>query len=598
VVAVLSRPRYTFAPLTSIGATYESPKKPLPFRRLGHAFAIKRNFTLDPSTVADLENRGYTVMVLNKRTIYLNEKATGDDWNWVDDNITAIDENLQLPNRFLSHQQYYGYSVLLAVSGAIAGAMRCIAYYSKEEKYSRDIEKIAAVSGGRTPYEIDHDENDMPGSFDLSTSPSAPTVDKDSGSTWVSGLKEMLLTPGKIGTRIAWSVINPWDHQTRETFFESSSANTQGRHGKVVPFRHELALPDTSFIGDIIARSFMTMLGETVLEQMDTLSTIRKAAGAIKLTRAGEELAHFYRCVEISIEAQCGMSPIFTGSTYDGSVLYGGIGSHLIYGETRDTFDLPEDVNEELKDISIHGKALREISSMFPSTSRAGVLNAPSMVELRRLCLENSFKSDDMALIVSRARSLDFGIPSWQVTPDRLRSCFRILNGKTPLTKDVPISAASLFSKDMALVALSVFEEGQIPSWNIPSGTLRKLTGRGAPTAPSQPQQKRLASGGTDDGPWVMEMRGTKLDIAVEDFKSMVSQGGYRSIPSSLAKKQHYRVFQGSRMDVFWSEMQDAYAAVDSNFKVGASGGSSATIGRQSPGAVQGQPAAKRRRLP
>jgi len=382
----------------------------------------------------------------------------------------------------------------------------------------------------------------------------------------------------------------------KEIFLKSSSAKVQC-HGIVLPFRHELALPDSNFIGDIIAKYFLTMLGDTLEEQIDALTAIRKATGALKLTRVGEEIAHFYRSLEIAIECQSGMISIFTGSTYDGSVITGGTGAHLVYGSSVLTFEPVGDVNKDLENISVHGKALAEISSIFPATSRAGVLATTSMVALRTMCLANSFTTDQMASISSRARSLDYGIPSWQVTPDRLRSCFQILSGKIPITPDVPLSAGSLFSKDMALVALSVFEEGQVPSWNIPSGTLRKLTGRGAPQPPSQPQQKRLASGGTDDGPWVMETRGTKLEIAVDDFKAMVAQGGYRSIPSLLAKKQHYKVYQGSRVDVFWSAMQDAYAAVDSNFKAGVSVGSSATAGSRSPGASQGQPPAKKKKL-
>jgi len=171
------------------------------------------------------------------------------------------------------------------------------------------------------------------------------------------------------------------------------------------------------------------------------------------------------------------------------------------------------------------------------------------------------------------------------------------MSGQTQLTGDIPISSGALFAKDMVTVALSVFGNDGVPSWNIPNGALRKLTGRTSPTAPPQTQQKNLKSGGgIDDGAWVMETRGTKLEQAVEDFRTMANQGGYRSIPSAIAKRSHYKVFVGNRMEVFWTKMQAAYGVANKSFKAD-DRDDSATIGRSPPGGSQGAPPAKKKRV-
>jgi hypothetical protein len=366
--------------------------------------------------------------------------------------------------------------------------------------------------------------------------------------------------------------------------------------GVTCPFRSDLSLPDTNFVGDIISKYFLEALGSSIEEQIDTLATIRSCLGNIRMTRVGDEIAHFYRCVQLAIDSKCGLRTAFTGSTYDGSILSGGTGAYVFIGQSVMTFDEPEIVNDDIRRLSLHSTALNEISSMFPAISQAGVRSCTSMVELRNMCLSNSFTQDNVSIILAKARDLDFGKDSWAVTPENLRSCFRIMCRSLPLTPDVPIGRGSLFSKDMVTVGLSVFREGDVPSWNIPSGTLRKLTGKGSPSPPSQRDQKRLASGGVDDGPWVMETRGAKLEDAVEDFKSMAIAGGYRSIPSAQARKQHYKVYAGARIDVFWKDMQDAYGSTNSAFKA-EDRDDSATVGRSSPGTLQGGPSKKRRVL-
>jgi hypothetical protein len=48
----------------------------------------------------------------------------------------------------------------------------------------------------------------------------------------------------------------------------------------------------------------------------------------------------------------------------------------------------------------------------------------------------------------------------------------------------------------------------------------------------------------------------------------LAGQGGYRSVSSSIARKQGFFVFGRERMVEFWAEMQLAYRSVDSRFKI------------------------------
>lgn len=70
-----------------------------------------------------------------------------------------------------------------------------------------------------------------------------------------------------------------------------------------------------------------------------------------------------------------------------------------------------------------------------------------------------------------------------------------------------------------------------------------------------------------------MVVRKTDLKNAVEDFRAMVGQSGYRSVSSMLARKQGYNVFGKERMTEFWAEMQIAYRATDEKFMIAAGEG-------------------------
>jgi len=552
---------------------------------------------MDPGTETDLKDRGYSTMELNNRNIYLKEDATAEDYKWVDDHIDHIDNKLQMPNRYLSHDSFYGLQVLLSVTASITQAFMYLSQFGEEELHSAKAEKDMSLEFTYSANEQDEEGHKINVSA-VKEFPKwkDPTL-SDSGSSWIKGITTMITSLKGLGTHAPVAVVNPRDVKGAKSYQLSSDLSGINAHGKVCPYRHELTQPDFGTIGDILSTHFRTLFGNTPEDQLENLSLVKKTAAEIRLTRLGSEIAHLYKCLEVAIKAQCGLRPCFTGSTYDGCILHGGSGATILLSNRVVTFDKEEIVRDEAARISIHVTSLKEISELFPISSRAAVLAVKSMVSLRRLCLSNAFTTDNTGKILGIARGLDFGNSHWQVTPERLRQAFRLISGADPVTDKTPISRAALFSKDMLRVGLSVFGENEVPSWNIPSGSLRKLTGKSPPTPPATTTKKnRLATGETDDGPWVMETRGTSLDKAVEEFHLMAQQGGYRSIPSGSAKRQKYKLYQSARMVVFWKDMQDAYTSVNAAFKA-EDRDDSATIGKRSPGGLQGSPSPPKKKV-
>jgi hypothetical protein len=78
-----------------------------------------------------------------------------------------------------------------------------------------------------------------------------------------------------------------------------------------------------------------------------------------------------------------------------------------------------------------------------------------------------------------------------------------------------------------------------------------------------------------------MVVRRTDLKNAVDDFRMLASLGSYRSVSSTMAKKQGYYVFGQDRMIEFWTNMQEAYRVVDPKFTVNAGEGTVAKTGKK-----------------
>jgi hypothetical protein len=579
VVAAISMPLGSFIPLTSEGVIPDITTNPLPFRMIGLAFALKKGFSMDQTTESELSARGFTTMSFNKQTIYLKAPASKDDYTYASTNVTGIDETKQVPNRFLNPAAFRALLILGNLTSIICSALHtaCEGEGSQLRGKGPVLMKVSQLKG--VEMEVEGESSVQVAKTISSGKTLFNTPDKtdfETGRTdWTGFMLSVFvfLSNTELHYCTPSGVIN---NVTRKpSFIHSGDTSKITSHGLIGKFVPALAIPDPNIITDVLAKYFMRLLGEDQDEQHELLCELKRGVGLLRLTRLGDELAHLYKCIELSIECRCGMVPFFSGSTYEGSVLMGGEGCRISWPSEDRILEFlkKDDLKLEYKRASGHSIALAEIAEVFPELTRPAVKTVETMMGLRALCLVTQLTADENAFIVSRAADLTFSDePHWVVNPANIKRAFQLISGEKPLEPNIPITRQCLFSKDPVLLGLSVFGEEGAPSWNIPSGALKSLKGA-PPRAPNSREGNygKSKGGVISDADWVMVVRRTTLKNAVDDFKELARLGGYRTTSSSLARKQGYYTFGADRMIEYWAAMQVAYRTVDSSFVVNTS---------------------------
>jgi hypothetical protein len=572
LVVVCSYGKGTYLPITSEGEDPDVPTTPLPIPFVGFAFTLKKGVVFDQTVESELKDHGFSTIKYNRQTVYFKKPATKEDYQWVDENIPGINATCNVPNQFLNPQAFFSLIYLRNITSVICGALHqaCI---GDEDYFKGEGEDILEASEADlvTPDEARNGKSAMQEPNLESLKALDEDSEKNGQSPWMKFLQSVFLisSSSKLNVYTPGIVVNPFS-KVKESFISSGDSSAITTHGIICKFHPALAKPDPNLVTDVLGQYFLKALGSSQTEQFDTFKILKSGIAQLRLTRIGDEYAHLYRCIQLAIECQCGMVPFFSGSMYEGSILMGGEGALLITPslEAPVGFLKQKDLIAEYQTVSTHGTALSDIANRFPAESRPAVTNVKSLVTLRGLCLTGKFSKDDMEYITGRAADLMFeSNESWVVNPANIKKSMMIISGSLPITPDIPITRHCLFSKDPVLLGLSVFGEKTAPSWNIPQGTLCSLSAS-PPVPPTASNIKGSSTGIISDSKWVMEVRKTDLGNAVDDFRVLAGQGGYRSVSSSIARKQGFFVFGRERMVEFWAEMQLAYRSVDSRFKI------------------------------
>jgi hypothetical protein len=563
LVNVLASPQYTQLPLSSEGDFVNPPKDPLPFRLQNLAFVIHSEIGLSDAQIQVLAEKQFTSMSFGKKTVWLRENVSKGDFLLLQSSEIPWNAIGTVPSRYLNPSAFIAYLSTISLTTRI-----CETLHRLSEGHSEGMDEFSGDKDRLEGYKVSTDYEEDP---DIPEGPK----DKDSLAKFTKSENGVLDSLTKFyykllahanttfhNPRMSVTYYNCFETPAR-SFINSGDIGPIQSSGKILKFEPKLATPDISIISDTIARHFRTSLGTSHEEQFDNLDKLRGGLSALRLTEVGDELAHLYKCVEVSIQGRCGLVPFFSGSHYEGCVLLGGYGTSFAVNGHMSGFESKTDLRAEFLVASSHSQALSSIANKVPFAIRAEVIKCTSMVQLRRLFLNLSMTPDDRDDIIQKAASLRFSQSHWVISPAMLRRCFSLIANLTLLQDDYPISRLCLFSKDPVFIALSCFGEKSAPSLNTPQGTLCSTKGPNPPSPPQMSQGAPKSKGAISDAAWVMTIRKTDIMSAIDDFKELANLQAYRSLSTVQSRKQGFHSYSRDRMAEYWKDLREAYRVVN-----------------------------------
>jgi hypothetical protein len=573
LVATLSFPQYSYMPLILPGEMFQPAENNLMFAQVGFGFSLKKGRTMTEAHSQTLEDMSFSTMKFADRLVWLKEDAGKKDYIWVVSYIPDLDDTSRIPNRFLNPSSFKSYLTLISLTTRICETMHRLCEEGEKTVVTSSMLKRNDLLGGWKRLDTYLDDPNKPMIQD--SQHVTPTFEKSEVYKLTNGHEKPLASLASImGSLSGTSFLNPG--VVTNTFSDPApgivhTGSSSGilSHGLIFKFNQKLAIPDTNLIGDVVGKRFLTCLGSSREEQFSNLQSLKSGTSALRLTLAGDQLAHLYKCIDIAIDCQAGCVPFYSGDYYEGMLIMGGPGATISAGGKQASFDSVEELRTEFLTISDHSQAMRSISSKFPVAVRNDVQQLTSMSDFRKMCLDLECTADDRDYIIQKAVSLNFNSRSWVISPNKLKVAFQLMNNLDDLDESYPISRLCLFSKDPVMLALSCFGENTCPSWDIPSGTSVSLSGENPPVIPPIVQKGSNSKGQTSDAAWVMIVRRTDLFSAVDEFRKLAEKVIYRTIPSAHARKQGFLVFSRDKMSEFWKIMQLSYLKVNPDAKFG-----------------------------
>lgn len=310
--------------------------------------------------------------------------------------------------------------------------------------------------------------------------------------------------------------------------------------GVFSPFIPELASFDPKGVVSVITRYFLTCLGTDFQTVKAAQELIRSRFAIISKTPVGNVLSHMARCLDIGIQGQCRVFPIFDGGLYEGCAIVGARVKYILNKAT--VVPVPhDDLVERIRAYGGHKFALEAIFKLCggkPEHLNEWVDGISSMSHLRKglmKCLLNESGRDEVLRLASQLR---FG-PSSPINPDTLHAALGyIVDENKDLPNTFPIHHSMLFEKDRVAVVWSTFGE------NAPSPA---FTG------------KKWSLDKADHPNHIGFRTGVALREAIADLKQVLASKQLAVPPLQRRSGVHTaRVYTGNESRMLWADLVKA----------------------------------------
>jgi len=316
-----------------------------------------------------------------------------------------------------------------------------------------------------------------------------------------------------------------------------SIPNTSGLY---VPYVKDLAVGETITVPALFASTFIRALSSESHGMFEQIERLRSAWGIIATTELGLEITHLCKCIDIALQAQAYVYPIYSNNVYEGTVICGAGYSVNVRGRTMTPMPY-EQLQELVRESSAHSRSLREIADLVgDGTSFA---NIGTMRQLSTIVKGKELDEMSKQSIVKAAHHLSFRAKYKSTNPTNIVWMLEhLLDPERHIESDVPMHPSFLFSTNRVELVLSAFGH-QAPTFMIPNGAVCGLVG--------------------DTPPRNLHVRTVGTSSAILDMKYIVEKGQITNNMSNLSSKHIDQSLNGRNKVAVWNLLRDLYRAAN-----------------------------------
>lgn len=315
--------------------------------------------------------------------------------------------------------------------------------------------------------------------------------------------------------------------------------NIPNASGLFVPYVKELAVADPITVPTLVSTYFLRSLAASTQQMFVVLDSIRSSWGVIETCGLGHEISHFCRCVDIALQAQAAVYPVYTNSIYEGTLIYGAGYSVCYRGMSIEPVAY-EEIQKVVKMSSTHTRSIESIAHYaHDDDTKTRLREAKSTRELSRIIGEMSLDEAQKQEILGATYTLCYQNKYWSTSPGYIQKSLDYLCNQDDIPNDVPMHPRYLFSRDRVELVMSAFGH-QAYTFMIPNGAKCVLENR-------------------DEPPRNFHVRTIATDSAISDMKYVLEHGYITNNMQSLSSKHRDTPLNGRSKKEIWDKLKEMY---------------------------------------